>query len=653
MSLVHGQTNLNESEFLIERAFSSSSENVAFSKEATYSMPNAYNFSTARSNSETNIKRENPQGLVGEPHMTSMLHNFSMSTGNGNGNGNDTSSLAPNDIDVGPYCLLLRNLPKDITLRECYCIFSLATGVSSIELRKDDKEPSNENEKVIVVKFESLPLVTHYANILNSKSEIFGPSFPFRSHIDVVNEQTQLPVSFQEHATASTTNSSPRNYQLSSSAQNEIQTQTFNTVSHAASNSSPLGPASAKIRPSLLSERSLRFSFNDPFGLETGSQRKESVPFLRNSISQHDLSTVTTTPVPAGMPPSKDAGKSLLLLEKDEINESIWNGDELANDVGSSSFSASLQQPPMSSTPVMEWNSSSSTNIPVFQLSGQDNRQSAMLPPSHHSISQNVPHIQSQPNLNNSGVIRSTASLPQYHLLNQMSGSTNAHSVQQHISNVPSNLDLNLQTEHNHSQSSAPNGSSIFNNQKMNQGFLANEQDTTGLPQQKEPSSTAASASVFPKNNETNVAGSTTISQADLSLLAKVPPPANPADQNPPCNTLYVGNLPPDATEQELRQLFSNQPGFRRLSFRNKMNSHGHGNGHGHGPICFVEFEDVSFATRALAELYGSQLPHPRSSLNNKGGIRLSFSKNPLGVRGSNSRSKPSYSFNGSYGKSL
>lgn len=44
--------------------------------------------------------------------------------------------------------------------------------------------------------------------------------------------------------------------------------------------------------------------------------------------------------------------------------------------------------------------------------------------------------------------------------------------------------------------------------------------------------------------------------------------------------------------------------------------------------MCFVEFEDVSFATKALNELYG----HP---LHNsvKGGIRLSFSKNPLGVR--------------------
>lgn len=95
-------------------------------------------------------------------------------------------------------------------------------------------------------------------------------------------------------------------------------------------------------------------------------------------------------------------------------------------------------------------------------------------------------------------------------------------------------------------------------------------------------------------------------------------PPVNPADQNPPCNTLYVGNLPIDTSEDELKAMFSKQRGYKRLCFRTKQN----------GPMCFVEFDDTSYATKALNELYG----HP---LHNsvKGGIRLSFSKNPLGVR--------------------
>ncbi|KAF9914610.1 hypothetical protein BX616_007921 [Lobosporangium transversale] len=97
-------------------------------------------------------------------------------------------------------------------------------------------------------------------------------------------------------------------------------------------------------------------------------------------------------------------------------------------------------------------------------------------------------------------------------------------------------------------------------------------------------------------------------------------PPINPGDQNPPCNTLYVGNLPMNTSEEELRALFSRCPGYRRLCFRTKSN----------GPMCFVEFENIEYATQALNELYGNPL-----SNSVKGGIRLSYSKNPLGVRNS------------------
>ncbi|KAG0366299.1 hypothetical protein BC939DRAFT_524394 [Gamsiella multidivaricata] len=97
-------------------------------------------------------------------------------------------------------------------------------------------------------------------------------------------------------------------------------------------------------------------------------------------------------------------------------------------------------------------------------------------------------------------------------------------------------------------------------------------------------------------------------------------PPVNPGDQNPPCNTLYVGNLPMNTSEDELRALFSRCVGYRRLCFRTKSN----------GPMCFVEFENIECATQALNDLYGNPL-----SNSVKGGIRLSYSKNPLGVRNS------------------
>ena len=90
--------------------------------------------------------------------------------------------------------------------------------------------------------------------------------------------------------------------------------------------------------------------------------------------------------------------------------------------------------------------------------------------------------------------------------------------------------------------------------------------------------------------------------------------------ENFPCNTLYVGNLPTIAQEDELRALFRNCLGYRRLSFRPKAS----------GPMCFVEFEDIACATAAMETLYGTMIS---CSTPVKGGIRLSFSKNPLGLR--------------------
>ena len=71
-------------------------------------------------------------------------------------------------------------------------------------------------------------------------------------------------------------------------------------------------------------------------------------------------------------------------------------------------------------------------------------------------------------------------------------------------------------------------------------------------------------------------------------------------------NTLYVGNLPaisppthpPNFLEESLRALFSRCAGYKRMSFRQKIN----------GPMCFVEFEDVPFASQAIKDLYGHNL---------------------------------------------
>lgn len=92
----------------------------------------------------------------------------------------------------------------------------------------------------------------------------------------------------------------------------------------------------------------------------------------------------------------------------------------------------------------------------------------------------------------------------------------------------------------------------------------------------------------------------------------------NRNDLNTRGDTLFLGNLPPDTSEEELRAIFSKQPGYKRLCFRIKQS----------GPICFVLCDDVVMASRAVYELDGYKL-----SNSVKSGIRLSFSKNQLDVR--------------------
>lgn len=148
---------------------------------------------------------------------------------------------------------------------------------------------------------------------------------------------------------------------------------------------------------------------------------------------------------------------------------------------------------------------------------------------------------------------------------------------------------------------------------------------STGIGSPQLPSPASQSGSTSSSAGGVNGGGSAT-SVGGTNLGAG---PRNVVvDQNPPINTLYVGNLPTGSVgsgypagflEDSLRELFARRPGFRKLCFRQKSN----------GPMCFVEFDDVHYATKALNELYGNTL----GSIVKNGGIRLSYSKNPLGVR--------------------
>ncbi|EHL00577.1 putative Cell wall integrity protein scw1 [Glarea lozoyensis 74030] len=80
---------------------------------------------------------------------------------------------------------------------------------------------------------------------------------------------------------------------------------------------------------------------------------------------------------------------------------------------------------------------------------------------------------------------------------------------------------------------------------------------------------------------------------------------------NPPCNNLYIRNLPAEPDEGDLREFFAKQPGFEGI--RMKLNE----------PECFVQFSDVQSAMEALR-----RSDDHRFSPEDKWGIMVGFARN-------------------------
>ncbi|XP_057504192.1 uncharacterized protein LOC130787763 isoform X2 [Actinidia eriantha] len=87
---------------------------------------------------------------------------------------------------------------------------------------------------------------------------------------------------------------------------------------------------------------------------------------------------------------------------------------------------------------------------------------------------------------------------------------------------------------------------------------------------------------------------------------------------NPPCNTLFIGNLGENVNEDELRGLLIMQPGFKQMKIL-RQERH---------TVCFIEFEDVNSATNVHHTLQGAVIPSSGSV-----GMRIQYSKNPFGKR--------------------
>ncbi|KAK2653892.1 hypothetical protein Ddye_013748 [Dipteronia dyeriana] len=77
-----------------------------------------------------------------------------------------------------------------------------------------------------------------------------------------------------------------------------------------------------------------------------------------------------------------------------------------------------------------------------------------------------------------------------------------------------------------------------------------------------------------------------------------------------PCSTLFIANLGPNCTEDELQQVLSLYPGFSMLKLRAK----------GGMPVAFADYEEIEQANRVMEELQGSTLPS-----SDRGGMHIEY----------------------------
>ncbi|XP_008794079.1 U2 small nuclear ribonucleoprotein B'' [Phoenix dactylifera] len=83
----------------------------------------------------------------------------------------------------------------------------------------------------------------------------------------------------------------------------------------------------------------------------------------------------------------------------------------------------------------------------------------------------------------------------------------------------------------------------------------------------------------------------------------------------PPCSTLFIANLGPTCTEEELKQVLSEYPGFLTLKMR----------GRGGMPVAFADFADVESSTAAMNSLQDSLL-----ASSDRGGTHVEYARSKM-----------------------
>ncbi|XP_057976652.1 U2 small nuclear ribonucleoprotein B'' isoform X2 [Malania oleifera] len=114
---------------------------------------------------------------------------------------------------------------------------------------------------------------------------------------------------------------------------------------------------------------------------------------------------------------------------------------------------------------------------------------------------------------------------------------------------------------------------------------------------------------VTAKSSETEVAPDNAIAAANGQTKKTV------EGTVPPCSTLFIANLGPNCTEDELKQVLSQYSGFNVLKMRAR----------GGMPVAFADFEDGEQSTKAMNELQGSLLPS-----SDRGGMHLEYARSKM-----------------------
>lgn len=87
------------------------------------------------------------------------------------------------------------------------------------------------------------------------------------------------------------------------------------------------------------------------------------------------------------------------------------------------------------------------------------------------------------------------------------------------------------------------------------------------------------------------------------------------ADGSSACSTLFIANLGPNCTEEELKEHLSLYPGFNTLKMRAR----------GGMPVAFADFKEIGQATDVMNALQGSTLPS-----SDRGGMHIEYARSKM-----------------------